>query len=64
MLGIALTEVASVLGISRPTLYKLMCAYSIRHTKFSDISDKELDETNRDIKTEHPHVGEVMLNGH
>uniref|UniRef100_A0A667Y9I1 Integrase catalytic domain-containing protein n=1 Tax=Myripristis murdjan TaxID=586833 RepID=A0A667Y9I1_9TELE len=64
VLGITLTEVASVLGISRPTLYKLMRAYSIRHTKFSDISDQELDETIRDIKAEHPHVGEVMLNGH
>uniref|UniRef100_A0A672GIA8 Integrase catalytic domain-containing protein n=1 Tax=Salarias fasciatus TaxID=181472 RepID=A0A672GIA8_SALFA len=63
-LGITYTEVASVLRISRPTLYKLMRAYGIRHTKFSEISDQELDETIKDIKAEHPHVGEVMLKGH
>uniref|UniRef100_A0A3B3HYF1 Integrase catalytic domain-containing protein n=1 Tax=Oryzias latipes TaxID=8090 RepID=A0A3B3HYF1_ORYLA len=58
------SETASILEISRPTLYKLMREYGIKHQKFSDISDQELDEVIRAIKSNHPHVGEVMLNGH
>ncbi|XP_023807452.1 uncharacterized protein LOC111946834 [Oryzias latipes] len=63
-LGTTLSETASILEISRPTLYKLMREYGIKHQKFSDISDQELDEVIRAIKSNHPHVGEVMLNGH
>uniref|UniRef100_A0A3Q3FD54 Integrase catalytic domain-containing protein n=1 Tax=Labrus bergylta TaxID=56723 RepID=A0A3Q3FD54_9LABR len=64
LLGTSLSEVASVLRISRPTLYKLMREYNIRRTKFSNISDEELDATISEVKAEHPHVGEVMLNRH
>ena len=64
LLGMALSEVASVLRISRPTLYKLMRECNVRHTKFCNISDEELDTTICEIKVEHPHIGEVMLNGH
>ncbi|CAJ1074952.1 uncharacterized protein LOC115561219 [Xyrichtys novacula] len=63
-LGTTLTEVASVLQISRPTLYKLMREFNIRHTKFCVISNEELDATVSNIKAEHPYIGEVMLNGH
>ncbi|KAJ8004339.1 hypothetical protein DPEC_G00158150, partial [Dallia pectoralis] len=59
-----LSAVAPVLQISRPTLYKFMRQYNIRHTKYCEISDEELDATISDIKAEHPHVEEVMLNGH
>lgn len=62
--GFALSEVASVLQISRPTLYKLMREYNIRHTKVFNISDEEFDATICEIKAEHPHAGEVMFNGH
>ena len=41
-----------------------MRVYNIRHTKFCNISDEELHATICEIKAEHPHVGEVMLNGH
>ena len=64
LLGTTLSEVASILRISRPTLYKLMRVYNIRRTKFCNLSDEELDATICEIKAEHPHVGEVMLNGH
>lgn len=57
-------EAASILGISRRTLYKLMREYHISRTKFVSITDEELDHAVSEIKTEHPHVGEVMLNGH
>ena len=41
-----------------------MRVYNIRRTKFCNLSDEELDATICEIKAEHPHVGEVMLNGH
>lgn len=63
MLG-TLTKVAEVLQISRPTLYNLMREYNIRHTKFCNISDEELDATINEIKSEHSNAGEVMLIGH
>uniref|UniRef100_A0A3P9LTS1 Integrase catalytic domain-containing protein n=1 Tax=Oryzias latipes TaxID=8090 RepID=A0A3P9LTS1_ORYLA len=62
-LGTTLSEMASILEISRPTLNKLMREYGIRRQKFSDISDQELDEVICAIQSNHPHVGEVMLNG-
>ncbi|XP_048878521.1 uncharacterized protein LOC125747369 [Brienomyrus brachyistius] len=63
-LSLTLTEVASVLVISRPTLYKYMQEYNIPQSKFSSIPDEELDAMINQIKSEHPHAGEVMLNGH
>ena len=41
-----------------------MRVYNIRRTKFCNLSDEESDATICEIKAEHPHVGEVMLNGH
>ncbi len=64
LLGTTLSEVASVLQISRPTLYNLMQEYNIMRTKFSNISDVALDATVSQIEVEQPHVGEMMLNGH
>ncbi|XP_039865499.1 uncharacterized protein LOC120719994 [Simochromis diagramma] len=58
------TEAASILSISRPTLYKLLQDYNISESKFNVISDHELDQIVSQIKTEHPNVGEVMLMGH
>ncbi|CAI5672224.1 uncharacterized protein LOC112846667 [Oreochromis niloticus] len=58
------TEAASILSISRPTLYKLLQDYNISVSKFNVISDHELEQIVSQIKTEHPHVGEVMLMGH
>uniref|UniRef100_A0A3P9AY47 Integrase catalytic domain-containing protein n=1 Tax=Maylandia zebra TaxID=106582 RepID=A0A3P9AY47_9CICH len=58
------TEAASILSISRPTLYKLLQDYNISESKFNVISDHELDQIVSQIKTEHPNVGGVMLMGH
>ena len=41
-----------------------MRVYNIRRTKICNLSDEELDAIICEIKAEHPHVGEVMLNGH
>ena len=59
-----MTEVASILCISRPTMYKLMREYNISTAKFAQCKDEQLDFATAYIKAEHTHVGEVMLNGH
>lgn len=41
-----------------------MREHNISRTKFVQFRDEELDSAVSQIKTEHPHVGEVMLNGH
>ncbi|XP_029016274.1 uncharacterized protein LOC114861339 isoform X2 [Betta splendens] len=57
-------EVAKVLGISRPTMYKLLREYNIMHKKFCNISDEELDATINEIKSKYPKIGEIMMIGH
>ncbi|KAK6475949.1 hypothetical protein HHUSO_G23946 [Huso huso] len=59
-----LSDVASILGISRPTLNRLMREYQITGPTFSTLSDEQLDAAVCERKIHHPHVGEVMLNGH
>ncbi|XP_034534148.1 uncharacterized protein LOC117808528 [Notolabrus celidotus] len=58
------TEAASILGVSRPTFYKLLQDFNIPTSKFNNISDQQLDLKVSQLKTEHPNVGEVMLMGH
>lgn len=64
LLRTTLTQAASILGISRPTLYKLMRQFHISRSKFVPLTHDELDSTISEIKAQHPHLGEVMLNGH
>ena len=58
------TKVARMLNISRHTLYRRLQEYGIDTDGFTDISDSELDQLLTDVKTEHPNIGEVMLQGH
>ena len=52
---------ATLLGVSRPTVYKLMKEQGIsRKDRYSSISDSELDDQLVGIKVNHPNVGEVM----
>lgn len=64
MQGFTISEAACTLHVSRPTLYKLIREYHIKQNKFTDISDQDLDAAIIAVKQRHPHVGEVMLNGH
>ena len=62
-LNFSWTKIASVLGVSRQTLYRRLEEFDISTDKFSDMSQTELDEVVRNIKKEHPHCGEIMLQG-
>lgn len=58
------TKIASILGISRSTLYRRLNQAGITPTDYSDLSNQELDETIQSIKADHPNDGEVLLRGH
>ena len=64
-LGYKITQIASLLGISRPTVYKLMEEQGMNHKgRYSNILDSELDDQLVGIKVNHPNVEEVMTAGH
>ena len=62
-LNFSWTKIASMLGVSRQTLYRRLEEFDISTDKFSELSQTDLDELVRDIKKEHPHCGEVLLQG-
>ena len=64
-LGYKITQIASRLGVSRPTVYKLLEAQGINYKdRYSSISESELDDQLVGLKVNHPNVGEVMTAGH
>ncbi len=59
------TKIATILGISRATLYRRLEDEGIsRDWKYCDINDRDLDREVVDIKVEHPNDGERLLIGH
>ena len=52
-----------MLDISRHTLYRRLQEYGINTETFTDISESELDKLLKGLKTEHPNIGEVLLQG-
>ena len=59
------TEIAGILGISRATLYRRLDEEGIdRDSKYTDITDGDLDREIVEIKLEHPNDGERLLIGH
>ena len=65
-LGFSKLKVAEVLGISRKTLYNKIAAFPSPEdfSKYSDITETQLDAVVRRVKQEHPNDGEVMIAGH
>ena len=57
------TRIAEMLGVSRHTLYRRLQEFNIDTSKFTDISEPELDQVVKQVRTEHPNTGEVMLQG-
>ena len=63
--GFSKTNVAKILGVSRQTLYNRDNASSqINLQKYSRMSTADLDQKVKEIKSNQPNDGEVMLNGH
>ena len=57
------TKIADILGISRRTLYRRLEEFSIDPRAFTEISQSELDELLKSIKSTNPNCGEVMIQG-
>ena len=59
------TKIASILGISRSTLYRRLEEEGIELSDtYSQVSDNDLDHTIAGIKHSHPNDGERLITGH
>ena len=58
------TKIASMLDISRATLYRRLKDAGISSDDRSHLSDVELDDLIRSLKKDHPNDGEVLIQGH
>ena len=59
------TDIAKILGVSRSTFYRRLEEEGIsQYSKYSDISDNDLDREICEIKLDHPNDGERLLIGH
>ena len=58
------TKIASLLNISRSTLYRRLQENNITTNDFLSLSDATLDAIVHSIKCDHPNHGEVMLQGY
>ena len=63
-LKIPISRIAEDLRVSRPTVYKAMAEYNLQETRYSDISEADIQHAVSSIKGNHPNAGEVMLQGH
>ena len=64
-LRLSYTKIASFLGVSRSTIYRRMEEYGVSiDSKYTEISDGDLDRQISLIKTQHPHDGERLLIAH
>ena len=57
------TKIASILGISRSTLYRRLEEFNIDSNAYTDITESQLDELLRDVKCTNPNAGEVIVKG-
>ena len=62
--GYSWSEVSNLLSVSRTTLWRRFHDLNIPTSKYSDISDQELDNIVQSIQESHPNVGLVMLQGY
>jgi len=58
------TDIATLLGVSRSTLYRRITTANLSIQNYSNMSDCELDSIVFQMKADHPNDGEVLLSGH
>ena len=63
-LKVSLTKVASLLCVSRSTIYRRMMDEGRVIGSYTDITDNALDIVVQRLKVDHPNDGEVMMAGH
>ena len=57
------TKISDILEISRSTLYRRLQEFNIDPRAFTEISQSELDELLKTIKSTNPNCGKVMIQG-
>lgn len=64
-MGFSIAQMASHYHISRPTVYKLLADANVEHSsRFSNLTDAQLDGIVAEIKPTHPNTGEINIAGH
>lgn len=58
------TKIATMVGVSRATLYRRLQEAGILPDDYTALTNAELDETIRSIKQDHPNDGEKLMQGH
>ena len=62
-LGFSWTSIASLLGVSRMTVYRRREEYNLLDDPSNTLNDDELKDLLREIKREHPNLGQTMILG-
>lgn len=63
-LKVPVSRIALDLQVSRLRVYKAMAEYNLHETRYSSISEPDIQHAVSSIKDKHPNAGEVMLQGH
>ena len=63
-LKVPVSRIAEDLQVSRPLVYKAIADYNLHETRYSNISEPDIQHAVSSIKDKHPNAGEVMLQGH
>ena len=62
-LGFSWTSIASLLGVSRMTLYRRRGELNLLTDPLRTLNDEELKDLLRNIRREHPNLGQTMMLG-
>ena len=62
-LGFSWTSIASILGVSRMTVYRRRVEYNLLADPVNTLDDNELKDLLRRIRGEHPNIGQTMIMG-
>ena len=62
--GYTWNEVARALQVSRSTIWRRLRECGIKITKYTDISDDELDTVISQFQSDHPNCGQQLILGH
>ena len=63
-LKVPVSRISEDLQVSRPLVYKAIAEYNLHDTRYSSISEPDIQRAVSSIKDKHPDAGEVMLQGH
>ena len=62
-LGFSWANIASLLGVSRMTVYRRRAELNLLTDPVRTLNDEELEDLLRNIRREHPNVGQTMMLG-